>query len=50
MEPIHGIGDAVTNVVKLMMDKPDQVSVEVVTVPGGVVLRYSVAPSSPGAH
>jgi predicted RNA-binding protein YlqC (UPF0109 family) len=27
-----------------MVDKPDDVSVEVVTVPGGPVLRYEVAP------
>jgi predicted RNA-binding protein YlqC (UPF0109 family) len=48
MEPIQGIADAITNIVKLMVDKPDDVSVEVVTVPGGVVLRYSVAPSDVG--
>ena len=48
MEPIQGIADAITNIVKLMVDKPDDVSVEVVTVHGGVVLRYSVAPSDVG--
>ena len=40
MDPIQAI--AVTNIVKLMVDKPDDVSVEVVTVPGSTVLRYSV--------
>ena len=37
-----------TNIVKLMVDKPDDVFVEVVTLPGGVVLRYLVAPSDVG--
>jgi predicted RNA-binding protein YlqC (UPF0109 family) len=31
-----------------MVDKPDDVSVEVVPVPGGMVLRYAVAPSDIG--
>ena len=31
-----------------MVDKPDDVSVEVVPVPGGMVLRYSVAPGDVG--
>lgn len=35
----------VTNIFKLMVDKPDDVSVEVVPVPGGMVLRYSVTPA-----
>ena len=48
MEPIQAIAEAITNIVMLMVDKPDDVSVEVVTVPGGVVLRYSVAPSDIG--
>ena len=48
MEPTHPIAEAVTNIVKLMVDKPDDVSVEVVTVPGGMVLRYSVAPGDVG--
>ena len=48
MEPIQAIAEAITNIVKLMVDKPDDVSVEVVTVPGGVILRYSGAPSDIG--
>jgi len=48
METIQRIAEAVTNIVRLMVDKPDDVSVEAVTVPGGVVLRYSVAPSDIG--
>ena len=48
MEPIPAIAEAVTNIVKLMVDKPEDVSVEIVTVPGGMVLRYSVAPSDIG--
>jgi len=48
MEPTHAITDAVTNIVKLMVDKPEDVSVEVVPMPGGMVLRYSVAPSDIG--
>ena len=48
MEPIQAIAEAITNIVKLMVDEPDDVSVEVVTVPGGMVLRYSVAPSDIG--
>ena len=48
MEPKHAIAEAVTNIVKLMVDKPDEVSVEVVPVPGGMVLRYSVAPGDVG--
>ena len=48
MERIPEIAEAVTNIVKLMVDKPDDVSVEVVTVPGGAVLRYEVAPSDVG--
>ena len=48
MEPIQAIAEAVTNIVKLMVDKPDDVSVEVVTVPGEMVLRYSLAPSDIG--
>ena len=48
MEPIQGIADAITNIVKLMVDKPDDVFVEVVTLPGGVVLRYLVAPRDVG--
>ena len=43
MEPTHAITDAVTNIVKLMVDKPEDVSVEVVPMPDGMVLRYSVA-------
>jgi hypothetical protein len=35
------IAEAVTNIVKLMVDKPDEVSVEVVPLPGGVVLLPS---------
>jgi hypothetical protein len=31
-----------------LVDKPDDVSAEVIPVPGGVVLRYSVAPSDIG--
>ena len=31
-----------------MVDKPDEVSVEVVPLPGGMVLRYSVAPGDVG--
>jgi predicted RNA-binding protein YlqC (UPF0109 family) len=31
-----------------MVDKPEDVSVEVVPMPGGVVLRYLVAPSDVG--
>ena len=48
MESIQAIAEAVTNIVKLMVDKPDDVSVEVVPVPGGMVLRYAVAPSDIG--
>ena len=48
MEPIQAIAEAITNIVMLMVDKPDDVSVEVVTVPGGMVLRYSVAPGDIG--
>ena len=48
MESIRAIAEAVTNIVKLMVDKPEDVSVEIVTVPGGMVLRYSVAPSDIG--
>jgi hypothetical protein len=48
MEPTHAIADAVTNIVKLMVDKPDDVSVEVVPMPDGMVLRYSVAPGDIG--
>ena len=48
MESIRAIAEAVTNIVKLMVDKPDDVSVEVVPVPGGMVLRYSVAPGDIG--
>jgi predicted RNA-binding protein YlqC (UPF0109 family) len=48
MESIQAIAEAVTNIVKLMVDKPDDVSVEVVPVPGGMVLRYSVAPGDIG--
>lgn len=48
MEPVQAIAEAVTNIVKLMVDKPDDVSVEIITVPGGMVLRYSVAPSDVG--
>ena len=48
MEPTHAITDAVTNIVKLMVDKPEDVSVEVVPMPGGMVLRYSVAPGDIG--
>jgi predicted RNA-binding protein YlqC (UPF0109 family) len=44
----QAIADAVTNIVKLMVDKPEEVSVEVVTVPGGMDLCYSVAPSDVG--
>jgi predicted RNA-binding protein YlqC (UPF0109 family) len=33
MESIQAIVEAVTNIVKLMVDKPDAVSVEVVTGP-----------------
>ena len=32
MESIRAIADAITNIVKLMVDKPDDVSVEVVPV------------------
>ena len=32
-----------TNIVKLMVDKPDEASVEVVTAPGEMVLRCAVA-------
>jgi predicted RNA-binding protein YlqC (UPF0109 family) len=48
MEPTHAIADAVTNIVKLMVDKPEDVSVEVVPMPDGMVLRYSVAPGDIG--
>ena len=48
MEPVPTIAEAVTSMVKLMRDKPEDVSVEIVTVPGGMVLRYSVAPSDIG--
>jgi hypothetical protein len=48
MEPIQTIAEAVTNIAKLMVDKPDDVSVEVVPVPGGMILRYSVAPGDIG--
>ena len=48
MEPIPAIAEAVTTIVKLMVDKPEDVSVEIVTVPGGMALRYSVAPSDVG--
>ena len=48
MEPTRAIVEAVTNIVKLMVDKPDDVSVEVVPVPGEMVLRYSVAPGDIG--
>ena len=48
MQPIQAIAEAVTTIVKLMVDKPDDVSVEVVPVPSGMVLRYSVAPSDIG--
>jgi predicted RNA-binding protein YlqC (UPF0109 family) len=48
MKPVHAIADAVTNIVKLTVDKPDEVSLEVITVPGSTVLRYSVAPSDIG--
>jgi predicted RNA-binding protein YlqC (UPF0109 family) len=48
MEPIQVIAEAVTNIVKLMVDKPEDVSVEVVCVPGGMVLRYLVAPGDVG--
>jgi predicted RNA-binding protein YlqC (UPF0109 family) len=48
MEPIPAIAEAVTTIVKLMVDKPDEVSVEIVPVPGGMVLRYSVAPGDIG--
>jgi predicted RNA-binding protein YlqC (UPF0109 family) len=48
MEPTHAIAEAVTNIVKLMVDKPEDVSMEVVQVPGGMVLRYSVAPGDVG--
>ena len=48
MEPIQAIAEAITNIVKLMVDKPEDVSVEVVPMPGGMVLRYSVAPSDIG--
>ena len=37
MESIQAIAEAVTNIVKLMVDKPDDVSVEVVPVPGGIL-------------
>ena len=46
MEPKHAIAEAVTNIVRLMVDKPDDVSVEVVPVPGGMTLRYQVAPAT----
>jgi predicted RNA-binding protein YlqC (UPF0109 family) len=45
---IQAIAEAVTNIVKLMVDKPDDVSVEVVKVPGGMILRYSVAAGDVG--
>jgi predicted RNA-binding protein YlqC (UPF0109 family) len=48
MEPMQAIAEAVTTIVKLMVDKPDDVSVEVVPVPDGMVLRYSVAPTDIG--
>ena len=48
MEPIQTIAEAVTTIVKLMVDKPEDVSVEIVTVPGGMALRYLVAPSDVG--
>ena len=48
MEPIQTIAEAVTTIVKLMVDKPEDVSVEIVPVPGGMVLRYSVAPGDVG--
>jgi len=48
MEPIQTIAEAVTNIAKLMVDKPDDVSVEVVSVPGEMILRYSVAPGDIG--
>ena len=48
MEPRQAIAEAVTNIVKLMVDKPDDVSVELVTVSGGMILRYSVARSDIG--
>ena len=48
MESIQTIAEAITNIVKLMADKPDDVSVEVVPVRGGMILRYSVAPSDIG--
>jgi uncharacterized protein len=48
MEPIQVITEAVTNIVKLMVDKPEDVSVEVVPAPDGVTLRYSVNSSDIG--
>jgi hypothetical protein len=48
MKSIQAIAETVTNIVKLMVDKPDDVSVEVVPVPGEMVLRYAVAPGDIG--
>jgi predicted RNA-binding protein YlqC (UPF0109 family) len=48
MEPTQAIAEAVTNIVKLMVDKPDDVSVEILTLPGGPVFRYEVAPCDIG--
>jgi predicted RNA-binding protein YlqC (UPF0109 family) len=48
MESVQAITEAVTNIVKLMVDKPDDVSVEVVPAPDGVILRYTVDNSDLG--
>ena len=47
MDPTQEIAEAITNIVKLMVDKSDGVSVEVVTVPG--TIRYQAAPSAVGS-
>jgi hypothetical protein len=48
MERIHAITAAVANIVEPTVEKPDEVSVEVVTVADGLVLRDSVTPSDVG--
>ena len=48
MEHSKDIADAVTTLIKLMVDRPEEVTVECVLVDSGASLRVSVDPSDVG--
>jgi uncharacterized protein len=48
MEHSKDITDAVTTLIKLMVDRPEEVTVECVAVDSGASLRVSVDPSDVG--